>query len=227
MTFIINPYAYAGNFVSLHATDWGRTDSSHTSFTDTLSIGAVPTGGNRRFVFLMCGLTDGTAQSFEYASIPIAGTNGTPVTRSTAAKGASCICYREVSTGTTASCTTDYVGTPTINEAFMHAITVLTGPGGLTIRDSGSNYSTSSTNDITTTLTGMLDGHAILGVGAMFEGNSSFAVGATEAVDTGLGSTVFTTSYDFGKAQDASQAVGFNAQSTTAMGISAVAIEPA
>jgi len=229
MSMIINPYALGvANFVQFHAIDYGITTSGHTAFGDTLSIGAEPTGNNRRFVFLLAGGNDDSAQYMEYTSIPIAGVNGTAVTRSGDRKSFTSICYREVSSGTTAYCVTDYVGvSPTIGNAFLIAVTILTGADGFTIVDSGSADDGSTSLTVSTTLTGMGDGHAILAVGSMREGNSSIPVGVTERLDTGTSSQVITCGYDFGKAADTSQSVGFNPASSTSIGISAVAIQPA
>ena len=122
-----------------------QSDTSANPWNYTgLSIGPAPTGGRRRFVFIIAHITDVSGVSNDTPDInSVAATLA--VEKSTASEAHVWIGYREINTGTTV--TVDFSAGGTADESGIGVYAVITGPEGLSVEatdtDGTDNYNMS------------------------------------------------------------------------------------
>lgn len=128
---------------SVTQTDYSE-NSYQTTFSDTVSIGAAPTGNDRRFV-LVCAMAQFDPTGYDPNAIGIAGSSQTLRANygSTNNYGTGSACaYTEVSTGTTTPIYSTWDATA--NRQAMITYSIVTGAGGLSVLDTTVAFNTFS-----------------------------------------------------------------------------------
>lgn len=127
--------ASAASALSYGVFDSWTTTSANTSFTSgSLSIGAAPSGGQRRFVVAVCG-TNAGANNISISSATIGGSAATQAANAANVSSGSCnaaIFFREIPTGTTTTVSFSCSGLSA--GANVLIATIITGAGGLALR---------------------------------------------------------------------------------------------
>ena len=214
-------------FIEFHSSTDTYSTSAGGDFTfSNAPIGAAPTGGKRRFVFIYVAGTDGNGQQ-----VDIAGSDSCTIDGATALTGVvgvvkntsnyeafGGILYKEVATGSTATIVAKWEGSPTISNRYIGVVSILTGPGGFDVYDIDWEAQTGNSTAMTE-IQNVVEGGALIGGACVKAGNITMTNVATIEVGGGTtsGTPRFETCASFGLSASSPTITAAKSQSTTGM----------
>ena len=205
-------------FISIITSSETESASAATSFTrSNVNIGAAPTGGKRRFVFCVGQGTDGNSQQADFTSGCYIDNSFliTEVVRNTSSYEAfGAVYYKEVPTGTTASCRVSWTGT--VSQHNLAVISILTGPGGFDVYDTDWEPQIGNSTSMTE-FQNVVEGGALIG-GAVVKSGNITATGVTTRHTASPGTAWMETYYDTDMAVETGRPIeAAKSQSTAGM----------